>query len=46
LAAVHVDRLTIQVLGEIRQKEHSDLSYPFRLGQSPFAKVNRLTEAI
>ena len=34
LAAVYVDRLTIHVRGEIRQKEHSDSSYLFRLGQT------------
>ena len=34
LATVHVDRLTIHVRGEIRQKERGDSSYLFRLGQT------------
>jgi hypothetical protein len=34
LALVHVDRLAIHVRGEIRQKEHGELSYLFRLGQT------------
>lgn len=34
LAAIHIDRLAIHVRGEIRQKEHGDSSYLFRLGQT------------
>ena len=34
MAAVHVDRLTIHVQGEVRPKEHSDSSYLFRLRQT------------